>query len=221
MKDREQGRRSRRRHWYTRRGKRLLDLALTVPGLAALTPVMAGTALVVRAAHGSPVLFRQQRPGLNGAPFDILKFRTMSNETDADGNLLPPEQRVTLVGKILRRTSLDELPELLNVLKGDMSLVGPRPLLMQYLEHYNDEQMRRHDVRPGITGWAQVNGRDEITWEDKFERDVWYVDNLSSALDMKILVKTVLKVLGQQDVGDDAHHFFTGSPGTSDEDSNS
>jgi len=206
-----QGRSGRRRRWYARKGKRLLDLALTVPGLAALAPVMAGTAVLVRATHGSPVLFRQQRPGFRGAPFDILKFRTMTNETDADGNLLPPEQRVTLVGKLLRKTSLDELPELLNVLKGDMSLVGPRPLLMQYLEHYDGEQMRRHDVLPGITGWAQVNGRDEITWEDKFERDVWYVDHVSPALDLKILVMTVLKVVSQQDVGDDAHHFFTGS----------
>ena len=206
-----------RRRWYSRRGKRLLDLGLTVSGLTALAPLMAGTAVLVRATHGSPVLFRQPRPGYRGAPFDILKFRTMTNETDPVGNLLPPEQRVTLVGKVLRRTSLDELPELLNVLKGDMSLVGPRPLLMQYLKHYDDEQMRRHDVLPGITGWAQVNGRDEIDWETKFERDVWYVDNVSPALDLKILVMTVLKVLGQKNVGDDAHHFFTGSPKANDD----
>jgi len=207
----DHARTGRRGRWYRRRGKRLLDLTLTVPGLAALAPLMVGAALVVRVTNGSPVLFRQQRPGFRGAPFDILKFRTMNNEIDAEGNLLPPEQRVTLIGRILRRTSLDELPELLNVLMGDMSLVGPRPLLVQYLQHYDDEQMRRHDVLPGITGWAQVNGRDEITWEDKFERDVWYVDNVSPGLDLKILVMTVLKVLSQQDVGDDAHHFFTGS----------
>ena len=199
------------RSWYRLRGKRLLDLALTVPGLVTLSPVMAGTALLVRAVHGSPVLFRQQRPGYEGAPFDILKFRTMTNATDAEGNLLPPEQRVTLLGKILRRTSLDELPELLNVLKGDMSLVGPRPLLMQYLEHYDDEQARRHDVRPGITGWAQVNGRDTITWKRKFEHDVWYVDHQSAALDVKILLLTLYRVFKAEDVGDDAHHFFTGT----------
>ena len=204
----------RRKSWYRRRGKRLLDLALTVPGVAALAPVMIGTAIAVRAVHGSPVLFTQQRPGHKGETFKILKFRTMTNERGPDGHLLPNEQRVTRLGKLLRQTSLDELPELLNVLKGDMSLVGPRPLLIQYLEHYSPEQARRHDVKPGLTGWAQINGRNVISWEQKFTHDVWYVDHLSPLLDLRIIAKTVIKVLARDAVNEEGLEgasYFAGS----------
>jgi lipopolysaccharide/colanic/teichoic acid biosynthesis glycosyltransferase len=149
---------------------------------------------------GSPVLFHQVRPGLKGKPFKMIKFRTMTNECDFDGNLLPDSQRLTSLGRFLRTTSLDELPELWNVIKGDMSLVGPRPLLMEYLPLYTEEQARRHEVRPGITGWAQVNGRNAISWEDKFKLDVWYVDNQSFWLDLKILWLTVQKVIKRQDI---------------------
>ena len=204
----------RRKSWYRRRGKRLLDLALTVPGVAALAPVMIGTAIAVRAVHGSPVLFTQQRPGHKGETFKILKFRTMTNERGPDGHLLPNEQRVTRLGKLLRQTSLDELPELLNVVKGDMSLVGPRPLLIQYLEHYSPEQARRHDVKPGLTGWAQINGRNVISWEQKFTHDVWYVDHLSPLLDLRIIAKTVIKVLARDAVNEEGLEgasYFAGS----------
>ena len=204
----------RRKSWYRRRGKRLLDLALTVPGVAALAPVMIGTAIAVRAVHGSPVLFTQQRPGHKGETFKILKFRTMTNERGPDGHLLPNEQRVTRLGKLLRQSSLDELPELLNVVKGDMSLVGPRPLLIQYLEHYSPEQARRHDVKPGLTGWAQINGRNVISWEQKFTHDVWYVDHLSPLLDLRIIAKTVIKVLARDAVNEEGLEgasYFAGS----------
>ncbi|MCP4898380.1 MAG: sugar transferase, partial [bacterium] len=157
--------------------KRLADIKLTVLALLVLSPVMAVVSVLVRIGFGSPVFFRQQRPGLNGEPFEIMKFRTMTNERDAEGVWLSDEQRLTALGRLLRRTSLDELPELLNVLKGDMSLVGPRPLLMSYLDRYSAEQARRHDVLPGLTGWAQVNGRNAISWEDKLAYDVWYVDH--------------------------------------------
>ena len=200
--------------WYRRRGKRLLDLALTIPGVAALSPVMIGTALAVRAVHGSPVLFTQQRPGHNGETFKILKFRTMTNDRGPDGHLLPNEQRVTRLGKLLRTTSLDELPELLNVIRGDMSLVGPRPLLIQYLQHYSPEQARRHDVKPGLTGWAQINGRNVISWEQKFAHDVWYVDHVSPLLDLRIIAKTVLKVLARDSVNEEGLEgasYFAGS----------
>ena len=200
--------------WYRRRGKRLLDLALTIPGVAALSPVMIGTALAVRAVHGSPVLFTQQRPGHNGETFKILKFRTMTNDRGPDGHLLPNEQRVTRLGKLLRTTSLDELPELLNVIRGDMSLVGPRPLLIQYLQHYSPEQARRHDVKPGLTGWAQINGRNVISWEQKFTHDVWYVDHLSPLLDLRIIAKTVIKVLARDAVNEEGLEgasYFAGS----------
>jgi sugar transferase EpsL len=176
---------------YSRFGKRLLDLALTAAALILLSPVIAAVALLVRLKLGSPVLFRQQRPGLGGTPFMMLKFRTMTGVRDTDGKLLPDEQRITTFGKMLRRTSLDELPELINVLKGDMSLVGPRPLLVDYLDRYTPEQMRRHDALPGITGLAQVKGRNNLTWEEKFGYDIWYVDHRSLLLDLKILAMTV------------------------------
>lgn len=152
---------------------------------------------------GAPILFRQQRPGYKEKVFGIYKFRTMTNEKDKDGNLLSDEQRLVGIGKFIRSTSLDELPQLFNVLKGEMSFVGPRPLLIEYLELYNDEQKRRHDVKPGITGWAQINGRNAISWEQKFEYDVWYVDNQSFWLDMKILWMTFLKVIKRSDISSD------------------
>jgi sugar transferase EpsL len=185
---------------YCRFGKRFLDLALTVPALLLLSPVMAVVALLVRLNFGSPVLFRHQRPGIGGRPFILLKFRTMTDARDANGELLPDEQRITQFGQTLRHTSLDELPELINVLAGDMSLIGPRPLLMSYLDRYTREQMRRHDVLPGITGLAQVSGRNNLSWEHKFALDVWYVDHRSLWLDIKVLAMTVRAVLGGEGV---------------------
>jgi len=176
-------------------GKRLLDLALTIPALILLAPLFVLLALLVRLRLGSPVLFRQQRPGLCGQPFTLFKFRTMTDARDAQGHLLPDANRLTRFGRFLRSTSLDELPELFNVLKGEMSLVGPRPLLMQYLERYTPEQVRRHEVKPGLTGWAQVNGRNALTWEQKFALDVWYVDHWSLWLDLSIILLTAWKVL--------------------------
>jgi lipopolysaccharide/colanic/teichoic acid biosynthesis glycosyltransferase len=175
--------------------KRLFDLTCSVLGLFLLSVPLAFLALHVRRNLGSPVLFTQVRPGLNGKPFMMFKFRTMTNECDLDGKLLPDAKRLTAFGRWLRATSLDELPELWNVIRGDMSLVGPRPLLMQYLSLYSAEQARRHEVRPGITGWAQVNGRNSIQWEEKFKHDVWYVDNHNRLLDIKILWLTLKKVL--------------------------
>ncbi len=175
--------------------KRLFDLAIAVPSMILLTPIFVLIGFFVRIRIGSPVLFRQVRPGLHGRPFTIYKFRTMTDERDEDGNLLPDGERLTRLGRFLRKTSMDELPEFFNVIKGDMSIVGPRPLLMEYLDRYSPEQARRHDVKPGITGWAQVNGRNAISWEDKFKLDVWYVDNWSAWLDVKIVAMTVLKVL--------------------------
>jgi len=186
--------------FYVRYGKRILDLALAVPLLVLLLPALALVALLVRIKLGSPVLFRQQRPGLHGKPFTLFKFRTMTDARDVQGRLLPDAERLTRLGRFLRGTSLDELPELFNVLKGDMSLVGPRPLLMQYLDRYTPEQMRRHEVKPGITGWAQVNGRNAITWEQKFALDVWYVDHSSLWLDLKIIVLTAWKILTREGV---------------------
>lgn len=180
---------------YARTGKRLLDLLAAGTAVVLLSPVIAGVALAVRWKLGSPVLFRQKRPGLHGAPFTLYKFRTMTDARDAEGNLLPDGERLTRFGRWLRAASLDELPELFNVLAGDMSLVGPRPLLMQYLERYTPEQMRRHEARPGITGWAQVNGRNALTWEEKFEHDVWYVDHVSLGLDLRILARTAALVV--------------------------
>ena len=175
--------------------KRLIDITASGAALTVLSPVLAVTAYKVKKNLGSPVLFKQTRPGLNGKPFEMIKFRTMKDATDKDGNLLPDSERLTPFGQKLRSTSLDELPELWNVLKGDMSLVGPRPLLMEYLPLYNSEQARRHNVRPGVTGYAQVNGRNAISWEQKFALDTWYVDNQSLWLDIKILFKTVKKVV--------------------------
>jgi sugar transferase EpsL len=195
------------REVYWRFGKRLFDLALTVPALLLLSPVMAAVALLVRLKLGSPVLFRQQRPGIDGRPFILLKFRTMTNARDASGELLPDEQRITRFGQRLRRTSLDELPELINVLRGEMSLVGPRPLLMSYLERYTREQMRRHDVLPGITGLAQVSGRNNLSWEEKFALDVRYVDHCSPWLDIEVLAMTIRAVLGGEGVS--APGFFS------------
>lgn len=166
---------------------------MSLVSLALLSPVIVAAAAAIRLSMGSPVLFRQKRPGLSARPFILLKFRTMTDEKDSDGALLPDGRRLTRVGRFLRRTSVDELPQLVNVLKGEMSLVGPRPLLMEYLDRYSPEQMRRHLVKPGITGWAQIHGRNAITWEEKFELDVWYVDHGSFFLDLKILARTAVK----------------------------
>lgn len=185
---------------YARWGKRLLDLIVALTALIVLAPVLAVLALLVRAKLGAPVLFRQTRPGLHGKPFTLYKFRTMTDARDAQGNLLPDAERLTPFGRFLRSTSLDELPELWNVLKGDMSLVGPRPLLMQYLDRYTPEQARRHEVRPGITGWAQVNGRNALSWDEKFRLDVWYVDNMSLWLDLRIVALTVWKILKREGI---------------------
>ncbi|MGM0926537.1 MAG: sugar transferase [Pseudomonadota bacterium] len=180
--------------------KRCIDAAAALVGLMVLAPVLLIIALLIRLKLGSPVLFRQVRPGLHGKPFEMIKFRTMLDAYDEHGQPLPNEQRLTRFGKLLRSTSLDELPELWNVLKGDMSLVGPRPLLMEYLPLYSKHQARRHEVRPGVTGWAQVNGRNAISWEEKFDYDVWYVDNQSLILDLKILLMTVKKVFVREGI---------------------
>ncbi|MBU0511724.1 MAG: sugar transferase [Chloroflexi bacterium] len=185
--------------------KRVFDLLLTIPGLIIISPVLLLVAVLVRIYHGKPVIFRQVRPGYRGQLFTVYKFRSMSGNCDTRGNLLPDRQRITPLGKFLRATSLDELPELFNVLRGEMSLVGPRPLLIQYLERYSPEQARRHDVLPGITGWAQVNGRNALTWEDKFTLDVWYVDNWSLWLDVKILLLTLWKVLKREGISQPGH----------------
>jgi sugar transferase EpsL len=185
---------------YCRCGKRGLDLVLSALGLIVLSPLLALVVIMVRWKLGAPILFRQQRPGLRAQPFVLVKFRTMTNTHDAQGNIFPDAERLTPFGRFLRSTSLDELPELWNVVKGDMSLVGPRPLLMQYLGRYTPEQMRRHEVRPGITGWAQVNGRNALTWEQKFALDVWYVDHLSLGLDLKILAWTFWKAVKREGV---------------------
>lgn len=195
--------------------KRLFDLLASAFGLLTLAVPLAVLAWLVRRKLGSPVFFSQVRPGLHGKPFRMVKFRTMTDARDASGALLPDAQRLTSFGRFLRASSLDELPELWNVLKGDMSLVGPRPLLMQYLPLYSPEQARRHEARPGVTGWAQVNGRNAISWEDKFKLDVWYVDNQSLSLDIKILWLTVKKVLvrdGISGAGEATMSAFTGSP---------
>ena len=194
--------------------KRLFDVVLAFIGLIVLSPVLLMVSLLVRVKLGGPVFFTQTRPGLNGKPFKMIKFRTMKNGVDKNGNLLPDTERMTDFGLLLRSTSLDELPELWNVLKGDMSLVGPRPLLMQYLPLYSREQNRRHEVKPGVTGWAQVNGRNSLSWDDKFKLDTWYVDNRSLLLDVKILFLTVKKVIardGISQVNNVTMEPFTGS----------
>ncbi|MBS3200939.1 sugar transferase [Turicibacter bilis] len=185
--------------------KRILDFIMAFIGLILASPILLIIAILVKTKLGSPILFRQQRAGLNGEIFEMVKFRTMKDATDSEGNPLPDEERLTKFGQLLRKTSLDELPELWNVLKGDMSLVGPRPLLVEYLPLYSTEQMKRHDVRPGITGYAQVNGRNNISWTKKFELDVYYVENFSLWLDVKILFQTVAKVLGQADINQEGN----------------
>ena len=195
--------------------KRLLDIVIASSALVLLSPVYALVAYKVRKNLGSPVLFRQLRPGLHGKPFEMVKFRTMKDALDAEGNPLPDSERLTPFGKMLRATSLDEMPELWNVIRGDMSIVGPRPLLMEYLPLYNEQQAKRHNVRPGITGYAQVNGRNAISWEKKFELDTWYVENQSLWLDFKIMLKTVKKVIAKDDIsaeGEATMTKFTGTP---------
>jgi lipopolysaccharide/colanic/teichoic acid biosynthesis glycosyltransferase len=187
------------------RAKRLLDLVLTLVGLIVISPLILVVAIWIWVKLGKPILFRQIRPGYRGQPFMLYKFRTMTDERDSKGDLLPDEKRLTTVGRFLRATSLDELPSLLNVIRGEMSLVGPRPLLMEYLERYTSEQAHRHDVLPGITGWAQIHGRNVLSWEDKFRLDVWYVDNWSIRLDLNILVKTLWKVLQREGISHPGH----------------
>ena len=183
--------------------KRLADFLVSLVGLIVLSPILGALSLLVRAFLGSPVLFRQVRPGLIGEPFELVKFRSMTSNRDSSGNLLPDSQRLTRFGDFLRATSLDELPELWNVVCGDMSLVGPRPLLVEYLPLYSERQARRHEVRPGITGLAQVSGRNSLSWEEKFDLDVWYVDNQSTRLDLAILVWTVKSVFRRSGVSAD------------------
>ena len=186
-------------------GKRSLDLCLTVPALLVLAPLFLVVALIVRVVLGAPVIFRQRRPGQHGRSFTLLKFRTMTDARDVNGELLPDADRLRTVGRFLRRTSLDELPELLNVLRGDMSLVGPRPLLCEYLHLYSREQARRHEVKPGITGWAQINGRNAISWDRKLELDVWYVDHRSLRFDLWIMAATVRGVLRGNGISEPGH----------------
>ncbi|MFZ5819598.1 MAG: sugar transferase [Chloroflexota bacterium] len=194
--------------------KRLLDLVIAAIALSLLSPILLSTALAVRLFLGTPVLFRQQRPGYKGRPFFLYKFRTMTAASDPAGNLLPDSERLTPLGRFLRALSLDELPELFNILRGEMSLVGPRPLLMEYLPRYSPEQMRRHDAWPGLTGWAQVNGRNALTWAEKFELDVWYVEHWSFWLDIKIILLTFWKVLKREGVsqpGQATTEYFMGN----------
>ena len=195
--------------------KRFFDFIASATGLLLLLPVITVIALQIRRKLGSPVLFRQVRPGKDGKPFEMIKFRTMRDAVDDEGNLLPDAERMTPFGHFLRSTSLDELPELWNVLKGDMSLVGPRPLLMEYLPLYSEQQYRRQNVLPGVTGWAQINGRNAISWEDKFKLDTWYVDHHSFWLDLKIIYLTIKKVLARDGISADGEvtmHKFSGSP---------
>ena len=194
--------------------KRLLDILIASIALLLLSPLYAFVAYKVKKNLGSPVLFRQVRPGLHGKPFEMIKFRTMRDAMDAQGNSLPDSERLTPFGKMLRATSLDEMPELWNVIKGDMSIVGPRPLLTEYLPLYNTEQAKRHNVRPGMTGHAQVNGRNAIGWEEKFKLDTWYVENQSTRLDFKIMFKTVHKVLAKDDISAEGEATMTKFTGT-------
>lgn len=195
--------------------KRIFDLALTTPGAILISPIILIIALLVRVKLGAPVLFRQVRPGLGGKLFTLYKFRSMGDAMDANGQPLPDSERLTRFGRFLRATSLDELPELWNVLRGEMSLVGPRPLLVEYLPLYSPEQARRHEVRPGITGWAQINGRNAISWQEKFALDVWYVDHWSVWLDIRILALTLLKAIRREGIsspGEATAPLFTGNP---------
>lgn len=185
---------------YNKYIKRSIDIITSLAGIVVLSPLFLILYIMVKSKLGSPAVFKQKRPGLYGRIFTMYKFRSMTEERDEKGELLPDEVRLTGFGKLLRKTSMDELPELFNILKGDMSLVGPRPLLVRYLDRYTKEQARRHDVRPGLTGWAQINGRNAISWEEKFKLDVWYVDNLSLWLDVKIFVKTFVKVFKSEGV---------------------
>lgn len=194
--------------------KRIADVLLSMLALAALSPILAATAIAVRVTLGAPVIFSQERPGLNGELFRMYKFRTMTDERDASGALLPDCQRLTRHGQFLRTTSIDELPELWNVLIGEMSLVGPRPLLVRYLGQYTSEQARRHEVRPGITGLAQVSGRNELPWDERLALDVWYVDNHTMWLDLKILARTVMKVLKREGVSQVGHATMSEFRGT-------
>ncbi len=194
--------------------KRSFDLAFGLAGYLVLSPLLVIISMLVRMHMRSPVFFVQQRPGISGKPFNLYKFRTMKNDRDSYGRLLTDDQRLTRLGQWLRATSLDELPELINILKGDMSIVGPRPLLMQYLDRYNIEQARRHEVKPGLTGWAQINGRNAISWEEKFKLDVWYVDNQSIWLDLKIIALTIMSVLKREGIshqGEATMHEFMGN----------
>lgn len=189
--------------FYERYIKRPQDFCCALAAIIVLSPIIAITALLVRVKLGAPVVFQQKRPGLNGKIFTLFKFRTMTDAKDSEGNLLPDEDRLTVFGKMLRSTSLDELPELVNILKGDMSVVGPRPLLVRYLPLYNEHQARRHEVRPGFTGYAQVNGRNSITWEEKFNLDVEYVDHVTFMGDWKIILQTVKTVLKREGISSD------------------
>ena len=194
--------------------KRLFDCVVAGGALVVLSPILLAVALLVRVKLGSPVLFRQQRPGLHGQPFMMMKFRTMGDAFDCDGQPLPDAERLTRFGRWLRTSSLDELPELINILRGDMSLVGPRPLLMRYLPLYSPEQARRHEVQPGLTGWAQINGRNALSWDEKFALDLWYVENRSFLLDVRILWLTALKVVKREGIssaGEATMPPFTGS----------
>lgn len=195
--------------------KRLFDFIVSLIALIVLSPIILITALLIRSKIGSPVVFKQQRPGRGESPFHVFKFRSMTDERDSKGELLPDNVRLTPFGKVIRKLSLDELPQLFNVLKGDMSFVGPRPLLMEYLSLYDERQKKRHDVRPGITGWAQVNGRNAISWEQKFEYDVWYVENRSFWLDIKILFITVMKVFKSEGISQDGQATMTKFKGSS------
>lgn len=196
--------------------KRILDIISSLLAIIILSPLLAVTAVLVKTKLGSPVLFRQERPGKDEKIFTLMKFRTMTDERDENGELLPDEVRLTKFGKFLRSTSIDELPELFNILKGDMSVIGPRPLLVEYIPRYNEHQHRRHEVRPGLSGWAQVNGRNSISWEEKFDLDVEYVDNYSFAMDVKILFMTVLNVLKKEGISSETGatmEVFMGTPG--------
>ncbi len=203
--------------FYRRFGKRMLDLGIAVPALIVAAPVGAAIGAVARAKLGGPVLFRQPRPGRGERVFELIKFRTMTDARDEEGELLSDEHRLTPFGQRLRESSLDELPTLWNVVRGDMSLVGPRPLLVRYLDRYTPEQRKRHEVAPGITGWAQVNGRNALTWEEKFELDTWYVENLSLRTDLAILWRTVTQVLARRDISAEGHATMPEFMGSDDE----